>query len=213
MAEATAEKRLGMVIDTGRCIGCHTCAMACKGENNLPNEIWWNRTLTVGGDEMDTPDGTYPLLAMKYVTVACQHCENPACVKVCPVRATYRNTEMGIVVQDYDRCIGCRYCMTACPYSGVRAFNWNEPHYYVDHALGDIDVPTHQKGVVEKCILCAHRLAKGLEPACIEICPARARYFGDFNDPKSEVSKLIKTREHFVLLPEKETHPSVYFLV
>ncbi|MFV0453267.1 MAG: sulfate reduction electron transfer complex DsrMKJOP subunit DsrO [Propioniciclava sp.] len=205
-------KRLGMVIDTQRCIGCHTCAIACKAENNLPDGVWWNRVLTVGGDEMDTPAGTFPNVTMSFLTLACQHCENPPCVKACPVGATYKREEDGIVVQDYDKCIGCRYCVAACPYTGVRQFNWESPEYYQDFAVGDRDVPAHQTGVVEKCTFCSHRLARGEEPACVEVCPARARAFGDLNDPESPVSELLRTRSHFTLLPEKETKPSVYFL-
>ncbi len=202
-----------MVVDTKRCIGCHTCAMMCKQENNIPNDIWWNRVLTEGGLEMDTPSGNYPDLQKEYYTLSCQHCENPACVKVCPVGATYKDPETGVVRQDYDKCIGCRMCMAACPYTGVRSFNWEEPKYYLDFAVGDVDVPKHQKHVVEKCTLCWHRVAKGLEPACIEVCPGRARFFGDFSDPESEVSKLIREREYKQLLPEQGTKPSVYYLV
>lgn len=205
--------RLGFVIDRKGCIGCTSCAMACKIENNLPDNIWWNRVLTIGGDNFDTPKGIYPELTMDNLTVACQHCENPACVKVCPVGATYKDPKTGVVRQDYDKCIGCRMCMSACPYTGVRSFNWEEPQHVVGHAVGDIDVPAHQKHVVEKCTMCWHRLAKGLEPACVEPCPARVRFFGDLNDPESEVSKLIRDREYVQLLPERGTEPNVYYLV
>ena len=206
-------RQYGMVIDTYRCIGCFTCAVACKGENNLPNGIWWNRILTEGGEDMDTPAGVYPNLKMTHYPLACQHCGNPLCVKSCPVGATYKDEDTGVVRQDYDKCIGCRMCMAACPYTGVRSFNWEEPRYYVDFPCGDPDAPAHQKHAVEKCTLCWHRLAKGLEPSCIEACPGRARYFGDLNDPNSEVSKLIASRESKQLLPEKGTRPSVYYLV
>mgnify|MGYP002412020317 CR=1 FL=1 len=208
-----SQKHYGMVVDTKRCIGCHTCAMACKLENNIPNDIWWNHVDTVGGDEMDAPKGEYPNLSKMYVTLSCQHCENPACTRVCPVGATYKDEETGVVLQDYDKCIGCRMCMAACPYTGVRSFNWEEPQHYIDFPVGGQDVPSHQKHTVEKCMLCYHRLAKGLEPACIEVCPARARHFGDFNDPDSEVSKLIVEREYQQLLPEMGTRPSIYYLV
>lgn len=206
-------KRFGMVIDTYRCIGCHTCSVACKGENDIPVDVWWNRALTIGGDHMDTPAGVFPNLKMSHITLACQHCENPACVKVCPVGATYKDSETGVVRQDYDKCIGCRMCMAACPYTGVRSFNWEEPKHYVDFPIGDSDVPAHQKHVVEKCTMCWHRLAKGLEPACVEACPARARYWGDFNDPSSEVSQLIASRSYKRLLEDRGTEPNVYYLV
>lgn len=204
---------LGFVVDTKGCIGCNTCAMMCKEENNLPNQVWWNRVLTNGGVHTDTPSGVYPHITMENITVACQHCGNPACVKVCPVGATYKDPETGVVRQDVDKCIGCRMCMAACPYTGVRSFNWNEPAYSLAWPVGDPDAPAHQKHTVEKCTMCWHRLAKGLEPACVEMCPARIRFFGDFDDPESEVSKLIATRKYKQLLPEEGTKPSVYYLV
>lgn len=205
-------KRLGIVVDTVRCIGCMTCAVACKVENNLPNDVWWNRVMTVGGTYLETPAGTYPNLSMDYVTLSCQHCDNPACVKVCPVGATYKDADTGVVRQDYDKCIGCRMCMSACPYTGVRSFNWEEPKHPFDFSVGNQDAPQHQKHVVEKCTLCWHRLAKGEEPACINSCPGRARYFGDLNDPNSEVSRLLREREYRTLLPDRGTSPSLYYL-
>lgn len=198
--------RLGMAIDTKRCIGCHTCAVACKHENNIPRDIWWNRILTDGGEQIDIPKGQWPNNKISYVPVACQHCENPACVKVCPVGATWKDPETGIVRQDYDKCIGCRMCMAACPYTGVRSFNWEEPKYAISFPVGD-DVPLHQKHTVEKCILCHGRQENGLEPACIAACPARARHWGDLNAPDSEISRLIASREYKQLLPEKGTKP------
>lgn len=203
----------GFALDGQRCIGCQTCSVACRIENNLPQGTWWNRALTDGGEDMDTPAGIFPDVKMSYLTVACQHCENPACVKVCPVGATYRDEETGIVRQDYDKCIGCRMCMSACPYTGVRSFNWEEPKFTIDFSVGDADVPSHQKHVVEKCTMCWHRLAKGEEPACVEVCPARARFWGDLDDPDSEVSRLVREREHMRLLEDRGTNPSVYYLV
>ena len=206
-------KRFGIVVDTKRCIGCHTCAVACRIENNLPDHVWWNRVLTDGGEYMDTASGEFPDVRREYLTVSCQHCDNPACVKVCPVGATYKDPETGIVRQDYDKCIGCRMCMAACPYTGVRSFNWEEPEYAIGISTGDADVPPHQKHVVEKCTMCWHRVAKGLEPECIESCLARARFWGDLDDPESEVSQLIASREFKQLLPEEGTRPSVYYRV
>ena len=205
----------GMVIDTKKCIGCHVCAMACKVENNLPNDVWWNRILTDngGGVGFDMVGGSYPdNLQLGFIAMGCQHWENPACVKVCPVGATYRDPETGVVRQDYDKCIGCRMCMSACPYNGVRSFNWEEPTYHLDFATGDQDVAPHQKHVVEKCTFCWHRLAKGLAPACVEVCSARARIFGDANDPDSAVSQKLKERSSMRLLEDRDTEPSVYFL-
>ncbi|MCB6312771.1 4Fe-4S dicluster domain-containing protein [Gordonibacter pamelaeae] len=203
----------GMVIDTKRCVGCNACTVACKMANNVPQDIFWTRALTDGGEMMDTPAGEFPDVSLRYITVSCQHCENPACAKVCPVGATYKDPETGVVRQDYDKCIGCRMCMSACPYTGVRSFNWEEPRYPMDFALGDADAPKHQKHVVEKCIFCYQRLARGETPACMDLCPARARHFGDLDDPDSEVSKLLKERSYEQLLPSEGTKPSVYYLV
>ena len=205
--------RYGIVIDVKQCEGCMTCMVVCKSENNLPNNIWWNRMLTDGGNAVDAPAGTYPNLRREFYTVACQHCDNPACVKVCPVGATYKDAETGVVRQDYDKCIGCRMCMAACPYTGVRSFNWEEPKYSVNFAVGDADVPAHQKHTVEKCTFCWHRLAKGEEPACMVLCPDRARVWGDLDDPSSSVSRAMRGRQYKQLLPEKGTKPSVYYLV
>ncbi len=205
--------RLGFVIESKACIACHSCAVACKVENNLPDEVWWNRILTDGGPNMDSPAGTYPNLSISTVPMACQHCENPACVKVCPVGATYKDPETGVVRQDYDKCIGCRMCVAACPYTGVRNFNWEEPKYAIGQPMGALDIPVHEKHVVEKCTMCWHRLAKGEQPACIEPCPARIRHFGDFDDPNSEVSKLVRENECSQLLEDRGTNPSVYYVM
>ena len=205
--------RYGMVIDTKRCVGCNACTVSCKMANNVPQDIFWTRALTDGGDATDTPAGVFPNVSMRFVTVSCQHCENPACVKVCPVGATYKDPETGIVRQDYDKCIGCRMCIAACPYTGVRSFNWEEPRYPMDFAIGDANAAKHQKHTVEKCIFCYQRVTEGGTPACMDLCPARARHFGDLDDPTSEVSKLIKERAYEQLLPEQGTKPSVYYLI
>ena len=205
--------RYGTVIDIQACIGCTSCAVACKIENNIPDEIWWNKVFTDGGRNFNTPKGKYPNLTISNYTLACQHCENPACTTVCPVGATYKNSETGAVVQDYDKCIGCRMCMSACPYTGVRSFNWENPKYSVGHAVGDASVKPHLMHVVEKCTMCSHRLARGEQPACIEVCPGRARHFGDLDDPNSEVSQLLSKRKHMQLLQEKGTKPTTYYLI
>lgn len=211
--------RYGMVIDAKNCIACSACAVACKVENNIPDGIWWCRVLTDGGLNRDTPSGSYPKpgqksdLHMDSYSVACQHCDNPACVKACPVGATYKDPATGAVRQDYDQCIGCRMCMSVCPYTGVRSFNWEEPAYAVDVAMGSAEVPRHEKHTVEKCTFCYQRLSQGLQPACVENCVGRVRYFGDLDDPNSDVSRLISSREYRQLLPEKGTNPSVYYLV
>lgn len=205
--------RYGMVIDTKKCIGCHVCAMACKTENNLPNDVWWNRIFTDNGGEMgfDMVGGSYPdNLQFGYIPVACQHCENPACVKVCPVGATYKDPETGVVRQDYDKCIGCRMCMAACPYN-ARSFNWEEPVRDVDFNYGDAEVPVRPRGVAEKCTLCRERTDRGEEPMCVVCCPTHARIFGDLDDPASEVSKAVVERKAHALLEEQGTRPQVYY--
>ena len=208
-----AEKRhLVMPIDVKRCIGCHTCAMACKVENNLPDGNWWNRVITVGGHTMDTPEGTYPGLKMSYLAVACQHCQNPSCAEVCLIGAIYKDDSTGIVIIDHNKCTGCCDCIEACPYTGVLQFNEQEPQHQIDFAVGGEAVPQHHQGVVEKCSFCYHRVARGEVPACIEVCPALARHFGNLNDSSSEVSKLLRQRSHFQLMPETGNNPSVYFL-
>lgn len=200
----------GMVIDTKRCVGCNACSMACKMTNNLPDTNWWTRVLTEGGDEIDTPAGIFPDVSMRYLTVSCQHCDNPACTKVCPVGATYKDPETGVVRQDYDKCIGCRMCMAACPYN-ARSFNWEEPVRDVDFNYGDAEVPVRPRGVAEKCTLCRERTDRGEEPMCVVCCPTHARIFGDLDDPASEVSKAVVERKAHVLLEEQGTRPQVYY--
>ena len=205
--------RYGMAIDTKRCVGCNACTLACKQANNVPDGVMWSRVLTDGGDMPDTPASDGGNLSMRYFPMGCQHCENPACVKVCPVGATYKDPETGVVRQDYDKCIGCRMCMSACPYSGVRSFNWDEPQYCLGHDVGDADAPAHQKHVVEKCTFCYQRISKGEVPSCMDLCPARARFWGDLDDPNSEVAKKVASRQYIHLLEEKGTKPNVYYLV
>jgi molybdopterin-containing oxidoreductase family iron-sulfur binding subunit len=206
------DKRLVMIVDIKRCIGCHTCSIACKSGNNLPNEVWWNRAITFGGVEMDTPYGDFPGLQKQYLTLACQQCENPACVKACPAEATYKR-EDGIVIQDYNKCLGCRLCIMACPYDSVRIYNNYNPKYYLDFPVGDKGVNPQQKGTVSKCNFCADRIDNGLLPNCVEVCPAKARFFGNIEDPESEVFKLLKANKSIQLLQGKGTNPSVFFLV
>ena len=203
--------QLGMAIDTKRCIACYTCAVSCKVENNLPNNMWWNTVVNVGGDQRDAPAGTYPNLTMSTYTLACQHCEKPLCVAVCPTESTWKRDD-GIVAKDNEKCIGCKLCIEACPYAGVRVFQEGEPEFYLDFAVGDADAATHYGNTVEKCILCSHKVDRGEAPACIDCCPGRARIFGDINDPNSEISKAIASRTSKQLSVEAGTNPSVYLL-
>ncbi len=201
--------KLGMVIDKQRCIGCHTCANACKMQNNVPMGMLWNRVLTDGVDVLDGAQGTYPDLHRSYTPIACQHCENPACQRVCPTGATYKD-DKGRVQIDYEKCIGCRMCMAACPYN-ARSFNWEEPKRDPDFNYGDARVPVRPKGVAEKCTLCKERTDDGDEPMCVKCCPTKARIYGDLDDPNSEISKKIKEKNAYVLLEDRGTKPQVHY--
>lgn len=209
-------------LDISRCVGCRRCVYACVAENNQSRDpvVQWIRVL-----EMDKDKGidfehanpyydaeTVPRPGHTYLPVACQHCEDPPCVKTCPVGATWKEPD-GIVVIDYDWCIGCRCCMSACPY-GARRFNWKEPSLPADemnpnlHVLGNRPRP---KGVVEKCTWCVHRVRDGRYPACVEVCPVGARKFGNLLDPSSEIRYVLDKKRVFVLKNELATHPRFYY--
>lgn len=202
--------KLAIGINLRRCIGCNTCAVACKMQNNVPDGMLWNRVLTEGCERFDSAEGTYPNLSRTYLPLACQHCENPACERVCPTGATYKD-DKGRVEIDYDKCIGCRMCMAACPYN-ARTFNWNEPVRATGAGYGDARVPERARGVMEKCTLCKERTDEGDEPMCVHCCPADARIFGDLDDPDSAVSCLRREQSAEVLLEEKGTRPQVFYV-
>ncbi len=202
--------KLAIGINLRRCIGCNTCAVACKMQNNVPDGMLWNRVLTEGCERFDSAEGTYPNLSRTYLPLACQHCENPACERVCPTGATYKD-DKGRVEIDYDKCIGCRMCMAACPYN-ARTFNWNEPVRATGAGYGDARVPERARGVMEKCTLCKERTDEGDEPMCVHCCPADARIFGDLDDPDSAVSRLRREQSAEVLLEEKGTRPQVFYV-
>ena len=146
------------------------------------------------------------------VLVMCNHCDNPPCVRACPTRATFKNKD-GIVAMDYHRCIGCRFCMAACPY-GMRSFNWRDPREGLDMNKINRKFPTRMRGVVEKCNLCAERVGLGKQPACVEVCgKSKAIIFGNLNDPKSEIRKVLKTNYTIQRKPSLGTHPSVFYIV
>jgi Fe-S-cluster-containing dehydrogenase component len=212
----------GYALDLSRCIGCRRCVYACVKENNQSRDpqIQWIRVL-----EMDKAKGidfeeanpyynpeTVPAPDHFYLPVACQQCRHPQCTRVCPVGATWQEPD-GIVVIDYDWCIGCRYCMAACPY-GARHFNWGEPHLPAAelnpnlHVLGNRPRP---RGVVEKCTFCIQRTRAGRYPACVEICPVGARKFGNLLDPESEISRILQEKRVFVLKAELKTEPKFYY--
>lgn len=221
--------RWGMVIDLAKCSACQACVVACQSENNVgfvsPEEAQRARPLT-WINLLPEMKGEYPRLAMRVMPVPCVHCDDPPCIKVCPVGATGISPE-GIVRQIYPRCIGCRYCTNACPYTR-RMFNWLAPEFpgEFQQALNP-DVSVRPKGVVEKCTLCHHRLLKAREdaraakrpmedgdyvPACVEVCPSEAMSFGDLDDPASKVSQTAHSSRAFSLLEELGTHPKVTYL-
>ncbi len=198
--------RYGMVIDLKKCFGCRSCMVACKAENFTPPGVFFTRVLV---QEV----GKYPEARMLFVPVQCNHCKEPPCASVCPTGATIQG-EDGIVTIDANKCIGCRYCMMACPYR-VRFYLSKKRTYHespTPHEAFGQKARDYQERTVIKCDFCAHRVRDGRDPACVATCVSRARYFGDLDDPESEVSRLIATRQGFQLLPEKGTDPSIYYL-
>jgi molybdopterin-containing oxidoreductase family iron-sulfur binding subunit len=212
----------GYALDLSRCVGCRRCVHACVEENNQSRdpEIQWIRVLAMDNDrgiDFAHADPYYeseqvPEAGRFYVPVSCQQCRNAPCTKVCPTGATWTEPD-GIVVVDYDWCIGCRYCMAACPY-GARHFNWGEPSVPPTslnprtHVLGNRPRP---KGVVEKCTFCIQRAREGRYPACVEVCPAGARKFGNLLDPESEVRYVLEHKRVLVLKPELNTVPKFFY--
>lgn len=201
--------RYGMAVDLTRCIGCNTCAMACKVSNNLPKDVWWNVVHMDGGDFFDTSSGEYGKSHMEYYPTNCMHCASPACEAVCPTGATSRR-EDGIVTVDIEQCIGCQSCVSACPYD-VRCYIEAEPEFYTEFAIGDVSAPQHKAATVGKCDFCSGRIDRGEVPACMELCPGRARYWGDLDDPNSEISQVLAGRDVKVLKEEEGTEPSFFY--
>jgi molybdopterin-containing oxidoreductase family iron-sulfur binding subunit len=221
--------RWGMVIDLDRCTGCGACEVACKSENNvatvspeqadLGRAFAWMKVIT-------QVEGDFPNTTMRFVPRPCMHCDNPPCVSVCPVAATYINAE-GIVGQIYPRCIGCRYCANACPYT-VKYFNWYAPQWpESEREYLNPDVSVRPKGVIEKCTFCHHRLQKAREearandrelseadyqPACAEICPTGAIVFGDLENPLHRVHAQKHDPRAMRIMEELGTEPKVYYL-
>jgi Fe-S-cluster-containing dehydrogenase component len=222
--------RWGMVIDLDKCSGCRACVVACKQENNIAPStqdeaergrmISWMSVLTV-------VEGDYPNTKVRFLPMMCQQCGKPPCVRVCPVGATYQSSQ-GIVGQIYPRCIGCRYCASACPYQ-IKYFNWFAPRWPEElKASRNPDVSIRPKGVIEKCTFCIQRLQRAGDraaiekravrsegeyvPACVQSCPAKAMYFGDLDDPSTEVSKLSRATRAFRIMEQLGTEANVFYL-
>jgi len=213
--------RWGMVIDLTKCISCYSCILACKQEHFLPPGIFWNRLLI-------SETGKYPMVTKQILPVLCNHCKEAACVKVCPTGASTRR-EDGIVVVDYDKCVGCRYCVIACPYQQRMFYADGEKEYFPGQGFTELETIGKtlyplQSGTVVKCNFCVERIDRGIElgltpgvdreatPACVNACPVKARTFGDLDDPYSEVSVLIKEKMASPLHLEYGTEPSIYYI-
>ena len=211
----------GYGLDLSRCIGCRRCVYACVQENNQSRrpQIQWIRVLRFKNGSFNVEEAEHyydasmvPLEGHYTMPVQCQQCENPPCVKVCPTQATWKEPD-GIVVVDYNWCIGCRYCMAACPY-WARHFNFATPYVPTDelnthlHYLGN---RPRMRGVVEKCTFCIQRVREGRYPACVEVCPVGARKFGNLLDENSEISLTIKNKRVFRFKEELNTQPKFYY--
>jgi len=219
--EALTAKRWAMVVDMSKFKtedDYQRCIDACHRAHNVPNvtanpkhEIkWlWKETYEhafIGNEDEYLSEEIKELPFL----VLCNHCDNPPCVRVCPTKATFKRKSDGIVMMDMHRCIGCRFCMAACPY-GARSFNYRDPRPFINEKEENLEFPTRTKGVVEKCTLCYERLAKGLKPACVEASKG-SLIFGDLEDPNSEVRKILSSRYSFRRRPELGTRPSVYYI-
>ncbi len=210
----TGEHHWGMVISLDACIGCEYCLRACTATNDVNTDKPWNIVV----EEKNSAGHPF------YFSRPCLHCQNAPCVEVCPVKATYHRDD-GLVIMDYTRCIGCRYCEVACPYD-ARKFNWAErsdENPYIP-TWGIAEVARRPRGVVEKCTFCIQRIDDGLKqgltpgvdpeatPACVNICPVGARIFGDLKDPNSPVSQARAANPTLTLREELGTQPSVYYI-
>ncbi|MGC8595748.1 MAG: sulfate reduction electron transfer complex DsrMKJOP subunit DsrO [Candidatus Kryptoniota bacterium] len=217
--KSTQKVRLAMVVDLRKCIseqGCTRCIDACNRAHNIPDfgeskdaiKWIWKEPYE---DAFIDQENFYMKEEFKgkLIPVFCNNCDNPPCVEVCPTQATFKRDD-GIVMMDWHRCIGCRYCMAACPY-GSRSFNWRDPRPFIKDI--NPDYPTRSAGVVEKCTWCDERVSQGLLPICVEACPEKALVFGNLNDPESEVRRLLKDNFSIRRKPGLGTGPEIYYLV
>jgi molybdopterin-containing oxidoreductase family iron-sulfur binding subunit len=214
----TSTQRWAMAIDFQKCRwdqGCNQCVQSCKQAHNIPDVpekahevkwIWKEQYNAVFPQQSQWID---PSLASHPLMLLCNHCSNPPCTKVCPTGATWKRAD-GIVMMDWHRCIGCRYCMAACPYDS-RSFDFVDPR--ADLVNINPAFPTRTKGVVEKCNFCEELLGTGQRPACVEGCHEHALIFGDLNDPASEIRSALRSRYAMQRTPELGTGPAVYYLL
>jgi molybdopterin-containing oxidoreductase family iron-sulfur binding subunit len=211
----------GYALNISKCKGYRDCVGACVKENNQgrDSQVQYIRVLQMDKGNMDLMQSehyydpeTVPVEGKFYMPVQCMQCDNPPCVKACPVNATWKEAD-GIVVIDYDWCIGCRYCMAACPY-WARHFNWTEPKIDAAELNPETNYPGNRprpKGVVEKCHFCTQRTRKGRQPACMEACPTGARVFGNLLDPNSEIRYILENKTVFRLKEELGTEPKFWY--
>lgn len=191
------------VIDLKKCVGCNACTTICKAENGTPPNVTRAKI-------MRKEVGTYPNVRRLSVPVLCMQCEDPPCVKACPTGATVKDAASGVVTINKETCVGCRACMLACPY-GARYYRENEDGYFGKELtpFEKVKYAEQPAGVVDKCDFCLeNRVKKGLEPACVQNCIAKARHFG----PREEMERMIIERNGYQLRPELGTNPSVYYL-
>lgn len=199
--------KYGMVIDLKRCVGCDACTVACKMKHGLGPGILYRKVIKY-------EIGEFPNARPAYLPIQCNHCDNPPCVDVCPVGASVKRSD-GIVTVDPDKCIGCRYCQVVCPYDARQFITSNTKGYYPEIGLTPFEeakFSTQQAGIVEKCDFCVDRLSEGKQPLCVEACPAEAMFFGDLDDPNSEVSRILVAENAQPLKPEAGTHPNVFYI-
>jgi Fe-S-cluster-containing dehydrogenase component len=215
--QALAAKRWGMVADLSKCrAGCMDCITACHAIHNVPNfgnpkdDVKWIWTEPFAS-VFPAEDHAYQGQALQKLKlpVMCNHCADPPCVRVCPTKATFQRPD-GIVMMDYHRCIGCRFCMAACPY-GARSMNYRDPRPFIVKI--NLDYPTRTKGVVEKCNFCEERLVRGLMPACVRACKQGALVFGDLEDSLSAIRLLLDKRFSLRRRAALGTNPQVYYLL